>query len=189
MTDRSLSLEVRGGLPEPLRVLLEEYPREAWEADPGFSQLIRFWLDRHVMFRSLLQRLQSDAESALDGKTSPDHYARALARFGGIFVNELHGHHTIEDRHYFPTLATKDARIESGFGLLDADHHALDGHLHAFAERANAVLSAPPHARHDATGRFRDGLAGFAPLLDRHLVDEEELVVPVLLKYGETGLM
>ena len=188
MTDAALDLGQRAGLPDALRILLESYPREAWEADPGFSQLIRFWLGRHQMFRQLLERLQADAEAALDGRTDAQGYARALSRFGGMFVNELHGHHSIEDHHYFPALSRKDARLEGGFALLDADHHALDGHLNAFAERANAVLRADPLAWHGATGRFREGLVAFAPMLNRHLVDEEDLIVPVLLKYGEAGL-
>ena len=33
----TLDLETRSGLPEAMRILLAEYPREAWEADPNFS--------------------------------------------------------------------------------------------------------------------------------------------------------
>jgi hemerythrin-like domain-containing protein len=103
-------------------------------------------------------------------------------------VQELHGHHHVEDAHYFPVLSRHDPRLERGFALLDADHHALDGHLQAFVSRANAVLQADAPARHDATGAFLDGLDGFAPLLERHLTDEEDLVVPVLLRHGERGI-
>ncbi len=188
MTDPSLALGTRSGLPDALRVLLETYPRELWEADPGFSQLIRFWLDRHLMFRRLLDRMQADAEARLDTSLSPESYARALSRFGGTFVGELHMHHNVEDSHYFPVLAQRDARLEGGFGLLDADHHALEAALETFVERANAVLQSDPPAAQGATGVFHDGLTSLAALIDRHLTDEEELVVPVLLKYGERGL-
>ncbi len=182
-----LALDTRSGLPEALRVLLDEYPREAWE-QAGLSPLIRFWLDRHMMFRKLTERLAADSRAALEGRADPRAHAAGLSRFGGLFVNELHGHHHVEDAHYFPLLARHDARLEAGFDLLDADHHALDGHLQAFVARANDVLQADETDRHDATGRFLDGLEGFAPLLERHLTDEEDLVVPVLLKYGERGL-
>jgi len=181
-------LETRAGLPEALRVLLDAYPRETWERDPGFSQLIRFWLDRHMMFRRISARLVTDAQARLDGTGDPRAYAGALSRLGSAFVGELHGHHHVEDAHYFPVLARHDARLEAGFALLDRDHHALDGQLQAFVAAANAVLHAPEAARHDATGAFHAHLAGFAPLLERHLTDEEDLVVPVLLKYGERGI-
>ena len=184
----ALGLDRRTGLPDALRVLLADYPREAWANDPGFSPLIRFWLDRHMMFRKLSDRMAGDARAALEGRSDPRAHAAALSRFGGMFVQELHGHHHIEDAHYFPVLSRHDARLERGFALLDADHHALDRHLQAFVSRANAVLQADALTRHDATGAFLHGLGGFAPLLERHLTDEEDLVVPVLLRHGERGI-
>jgi hypothetical protein len=58
----------------------------------------------------------------------------------GYSSNQLHGHHQIEDHHYFPLLRQKDARIERGFDLLDADHHALDGILNRFVAQANGAI-------------------------------------------------
>lgn len=183
------ALEVRSGLPEPLRILLETYPREAWEADPGFSALIRFWLDRHLMFRRLLDVLQTEAEAALDKNMDAQTYASHLSRYGSMFVGELHGHHSIEDQHYFPQIKGLEKRVEHGFDILDADHHALDAHINGFAASANAVLEAvqTDKALIDPVGQMRDGLGDMARFLDRHLTDEEELVVPILLKHGSAG--
>ena len=50
----NLALADRKKLPDALRVLLEDYPRDGWELDPGFDGLVRFWLDRHLMFRRLM---------------------------------------------------------------------------------------------------------------------------------------
>ena len=185
-----LDLTRRKSLPDALRVLVEELPREGWEAHPEFSPLVRFWLDRHVMFRDLLSRLGADTREALDGNLDPMSYARALGRLGSAFCGELHMHHNIEDAHYFPVLAPLDARVARGFELLDADHHAIDPMLQAFADRANAVLRDPIPGgdltdRLGAVGRELDGMA---IALDRHLTDEEELVVPVLLKHAPDGL-
>ncbi len=189
LTDPDLALDVRTGLPDALRVLLEEYPRAGWEADPGFEGLIRFWLDRHLMFRRMMAMLTEEAEGRIDGRIDPRQYAQQLARLGGRFVNELHGHHMIEDHHYFPALATKDRRIETGFELLDADHHAIDPMLQLFADGANRILRAEgPVQGRDATGAFLADLRRMDRMLDRHLTDEEELIVPVILKYGTAGL-
>lgn len=185
------ALEHRDGLPEPLRVLLEEYPKEAWADHDNFSALIRFWLDRHIMFRRLIETLTSEAEVALDGNMAPDVFAKHLSRYGGMFLNELHMHHTIEDTQYFPKLIGLDRRISRGFDILDNDHKAIDGHLAAFAEDANAVLS---------TFRTSDGLdqriatlhsrlGRMEGFLNRHLEDEEELVVPVLLAHAPNGMV
>lgn len=180
------ALETRTSLPEPLRVLLETYPREAWSADPAFSELIRFWIDRHQMFRKLLQIMQSETESVLDNDMDAQTFAAHLSRYGSMFVGELHGHHSIEDHHYFPKIKGLEARIAHGFDILDRDHHALDGHLSSFAETANGLITAVAEGQsvNDAAGTLRDGLSDMERFLNRHLTDEEELVVPVLLKHG-----
>ena len=186
MTD--LDLAARTGLPDALKVLLDAYPRQGWSDDPGFDELIRFWLERHVMFRDVLGRLQDTTRQRLDRSGDPQRFLAELSRYGGFFVNQLHHHHTIEDAHYFPRLAGMDSRIARGFDILDADHHALDTHLQAFVTGANAVLQSDDAARHDAAGRFLAQLDGLEGLLDRHLTDEEDLIVPVILRYGSAGL-
>lgn len=189
MTEQDLSLEARNGLPEPLRVLLRDYPREAWEAHPQFGGLVQFWLERHMMFRKLMAMLEDDALAMLDRSLEPRAYAGRLSRFGGMLVQQLHGHHQIEDLHYFPTLVGLDARISSGFDILDKDHDALGGLIDQFTLSANGVLQ---RAEQDAAVReqaagFLDELTGFQRLLDRHLNDEEELVVPVILANPGAG--
>lgn len=184
-----LSLETRDGLPEALKVLLREHPREAWEADPQFNGLIAFWLDRHMMFRKLGGLLQQECETLLDRKSDPHRFARAVGQYGGMFVNQLHGHHQIEDHHYFPVLARRDTRIEKGFDLLDVDHHALDGHLNRFVSSANnAIQGANGPDPRTAASCFLEAAQDMDRLLRRHLDDEEDLIVPVILKYGTEGL-
>ncbi|MCK0096917.1 hemerythrin domain-containing protein [Yoonia sp. F2084L] len=186
----NLALAKRAQLPDALRVLLAEYPRDGWEADPGFDGLIRFWLDRHLMFRRLMREMREGTEALLDRKTAPDRYAAMVSRYGGMFVNGLHEHHTIEDTYYFPKLATKDARIEKGFAILDKDHHDIDAFLASFVDRANEIIqtSADRDTLQTVAGSFQQELAKLEGLLDRHLIDEEELIVPVILRYGSADL-
>lgn len=180
------NLATRDGLPEALGVLLAAYPRDGWTQDPGFDGLIKFWLDRHVMFRRLLIALTQTTQTLLDGQSDPARFATELSRYGGMFVNGLHEHHTIEDSYYFPKLIGHDPRIARGFDILDADHHALDAQLGAFVETAQAALG--PHddraALQDDAGRVLAQLGGLERLINRHLLDEEDLIVPVLLRFG-----
>jgi hypothetical protein len=184
------SLETRPGLPDALRVLLRDYPREAWEQDPNFHGLVSFWLDMHLHFRDALGQMRGDAEALLDRRLDSKAWAPRLARTGGGFLQHLHGHHGIEDDHYFPILVTRDARLERGFDILDADHHALDTYLGRFADEANAALRAvkDEDALRTEAGRFHEGLLRLGSFLDRHLTDEEDLIVPVILRDGEAGL-
>ena len=115
-----LRLDLRSGLPQALRVLLAEYPRDGWATDPNFQGLVAFWLDRHMMFRRVLALTQADAEALLN---------RSLDRF---------------------------------------------------VKGANAVLRCGPDR-----SAMHVSLSGF---LNRHLIDEEELIVPIILRHGAGSL-
>ena len=186
----NLALTDRKKLPDALRVLLEDYPRDGWELDPSFDGLVKFWLDRHLMFRRLMGEMGSATEALLDKKIAPERYASVLSKYGGMFVNGLHEHHTIEDTYYFPKLAIKDRRIQRGFDILDKDHQDLDSLLSEFMAGANGVIHSSDNEvkLHEGAGRFQKELRKLERLLDRHLVDEEELIVPVILKFGSAGL-
>lgn len=189
MKDETLALATREGLPDALRVLLAEYPKLAWQAHPNFSGLVEFWLERHVMFRRLFEHLQRDAAARIEREIDPAQYNARLSRYGSMLVSQLHGHHQIEDDHYFPKLKTLDARLEHGFEILDKDHHALDGIINRFSNAANAVLKAPDEAAaREETVAFQGELSSFHQMLNRHLNDEEEIIVPVILKNGPAGL-
>lgn len=179
-----LDLDVQTGLPDALRVLLEEFPRSNWETDPGYVGLIQFWLERHMMFRRLIEHLKSDSELALDNQLEHSQYQQNLSRLGSMFVQELHNHHTIEDQHYFPALAKLDSRIQPGFDILDRDHNAIDPLLEEFVGCANAVLNPASATDTKATATLHAHITKLEQLLNRHLIDEEELVVPVVLKHG-----
>ncbi len=182
MTDE-LALETRDRLPDGLRVLLETHPRAEWESHGNFAGLVQFWLERHMMFRKLTALLREDAERAMDQALDPNIQQSRLARYGSMLVNELHAHHQIEDHQYFPVLVGLEPALVSGFTLLDQDHQAMDGLLDRFMQSANAVLKGQ-----GTLGPFREELLSFDALLDRHLEDEEDLIVPVLLKHGTDDL-
>lgn len=186
-----LDLHERSGLPDALKVLLTEYPREGWESSDNFGGLIQFWLERHMMFRKIMMALLAESERGLENNSDAKAVVSRISRYGSMLVGELHGHHNIEDMHYFPQLRVLDKRIEHGFDLLDADHHALDGMIETFTTSANDVIKAamegaPLERQLDG---FRTNIIGFQKDLDRHLVDEEDLIVPVLLKHAPAGLV
>lgn len=178
-----LHLTRRTGLPDALRVLVTELPRDEWEAHPAFRGLASFWLDKHLMFRRIATLLREETQARLDKALDPAAHAARVSRLGGMYLGELHGHHNVEDAHYFPVMAGLDARVAHGFDLLDADHHALEALLARFADEANAVIRAGA-AGHDAAGAFLDTVTRLDRFVDRHLADEEDIVVPLILRHG-----
>ncbi|MEP0940234.1 MAG: hemerythrin domain-containing protein [Rhizobiaceae bacterium] len=187
-TDRPISdykLEKRSGLPHTLQVLLDEFPRDGWADHQHFHGLISFWLDRHMMFRQIMETMIEQTEQVMDNRIDPQRYSSQMARYARLFVGQLHGHHHIEDTHYFPILANRDIRLQRGFAILDADHHELDNQLHLFTDAANGVIApAGPTLYPTGAGHYLEVLTQLNHFLERHLEDEEELVVPVILKYG-----
>ncbi|MCX7889838.1 MAG: hemerythrin domain-containing protein [Rhodobacteraceae bacterium] len=182
--DDDAPLDRRSALPDHLCVLAAELPRASWPSHPRFRGLAAFWLERHLEFRRLVAGLERDAESAIDGVLAPDVWQARLSRHGSALVSHLGGHHEIEDVHYFPLLERMEPRLETGFAILEGDHRDLAERLVRFVDAANAAIAAPdPAGLKDATGRLRDGLAQFGRVLLRHLEDEEDLVVPVILKH------
>ena len=179
-----LSLGTRTALPETLRVLVKALPQEAWAEHPNFGGMTQFWLERHAAFRQLLDAIAADAGAAAAGDMAPDAYAPRLYRLASTLLGELHGHHSIEDAHYFPQLRQLEPSVARGFDLLEADHRDLDGRLHGFAGEVNTLLQAAQAGTLGAAqvAPFAETVREFESLLDRHLVDEEEIVIPALLK-------
>ncbi len=181
-SDTDLALDTRSGLPEDLRILARRYPPELWRGHANFDQMTAFWLDRHAMFRDLSGKLVTLCQTQLD--TPRDRFLPDMSRYASFFLEQLHSHHTIEDQHYFPQLVSLDGRIAHGFDLLDADHHALDACMNGLVDAANTTIRAQATSvTVDAMLQAQERLQAF---LDRHLADEEEIVIPLILEYGPT---
>lgn len=189
MTPPDTALASRVQLPEELRFLLAAYPRRIWGDHPNFGPTTRFYLDRHAMFREAMAVMRRLTGEALDAARPGAGFGRDFARVGSFFLRELSTHHSVEDHHYFPALVRLEPRLIRGFDILEADHHAIHHTLDRFAAEANAALeglqTADPKR---ALAALDAGLKGMERLLDRHLEDEEELVIPVMLDRGEAAL-
>lgn len=177
-------------MPATMRVLLDDYPRDSWDAHPGFKEKTKHWLGAHQMFRRLGELVRSETELYLDKSREPDDFAGRLSYYGNALVANLHGHHNWEDKSYFPELSAADPRFDAGLEILEKDHQELDRVLDTFTETANRSIKLihldEPQAREEA-GRLH-GLAGtIEAFLDRHLADEEELAVPIILHHRLRG--
>lgn len=186
--DETLGLMRRGGLPDDLKVLIAKYPREDWNRVHTIGELGRFWIERHDMFRELGATLVESIGNLREGTVEPDKFAGWFAPRLNHFLGDLQGHHQIEDYQYFPQFAAADARLAHGFELLEEDHHLIHTLLERNAEAANRFYrdlisgaDTMPYSR-DAYAIEADGLLKG---LMRHLEDEEDLLIPLLLDQGE----
>lgn len=177
-------------MPDAMRVLLQDYPRDSWQAHPGFRDKTRHWLGAHQMFRQLGELVQRETESYLDKDTSDDTFASRLSYYGDALVRNLHGHHGWEDHSYFPELSAADPRFDVGLEILEQDHAELDIVLDRFTRAANRTIQLTqldPPAVHDEVGALHKEAKAINAFLTRHLGDEEDLAVPIILHHRLRG--
>jgi hypothetical protein len=176
-----------GGWQARRRLLLERHPRASWAG--AASSSAAFWLEVH-------EHLRRDAAGLLvasdDYRRSPAQLAVVAApRLRGL-IGAMHGHHQIEDFHYFPAFRQAEPQLAAGFDRLEREHSSLGSRvaaaLAALDELHAAVArSAEPDASSTlelATERYVSAAAALCRELARHLDEEEDLVVPLLLESG-----
>lgn len=184
-------LERRTGLPQDLRWLAEKYPRENSQAHPNLAGMASFWLQRHDMFRELGGFLTTIIGDYREGRRTAPEFARQFAPRLNFFLGELDGHHNVEDQHYFPVFARAESRLKRGFDILDADHHTIHEGLERNAEAANAflrALSENEDKQRFAADAYADENTRLVAMLTRHLADEEDLIIPLMLDRGDAAL-
>ena len=179
-------LSDRSRLPAEFRFLVAEFPRDRWTATVG--PFTTFYLERHELFRRIAETMTADAEAFLNGG-DPDVFAQRITRLGGLFLDELHSHHQVEDHYYFPRIAQLDKRVSGAFDMLETDHHHLDGALGDFQIATRSAIAASRREdRFVAADRLLSQIRRMDKMLTCHLSDEEDIVVPLMLKYGEAAV-
>jgi hypothetical protein len=187
----SLDLDHRRGWPADLRILLDRHPRDAWPSQRSAD--VQFWLEVHDHFRHDCIELETLAEDYREGRKT----ARELAVIAGsrlrALVANLHGHHRVEDFHYFPAYRAADRRLAAGFDVLENDHGELHRDVVATLsgmQQLHTALAQPPSAGGTgsialAAGQYLTAASRLCRRLIRHLSDEEDLVIPLLLERGD----
>lgn len=191
MTDDAINLNIdqRQGWPEALRVLLKDYPRDSWRSHR--LPITEFWLDKHNYFRHQCAALESAASDYREQRSAPAEFgAMAIPRLQG-FLGALHGHHQIEDYHYFPSFRAAEPRLAPGFDVLADDHELLHQGIVDIVETANQFIStiregasSNMDTQRHAGDRFVNTATIVYRRLLRHLDDEEDLIIPLMLKQG-----
>jgi hypothetical protein len=186
----ALALAERNGWPADLRELIERYPRDVWTGHENLGQMAQFWLSRHAMFRELGASIGEGTSRFQHGKVTAAEFAPWFAPRLQFFLEQLNTHHHIEDHHYFPIFRAADERLVRGFDVLEADHAALHESIMRSVETANGLLRSigEPEAAKREGDAFAQASGELLKGLIRHLDDEEDLIVPLILDRGEAAL-
>ena len=190
------TLDTRAGLPPDLMELLERYPRETWPDHRNLGATAQFWLSRHDMFRELGGQLNAGLSQYREGTVDLDGFRQWFAPRLQFFLQQLEHHHQIEDDHYFPVFQRAEPKLARGFDLLDGDHHLIHQDLVGVADCANGLLRVtrpaaqpqPSDAERRAADAYGTASERLLTRLTRHLFDEENLIIPLILDRGEVSI-
>jgi hemerythrin-like domain-containing protein len=184
-----LELDKRSGLPEELHVLLKEHPRDSWQSSR--SPMAEFWVQKHAYLKRQSDALMAANDQYREERVDAVQFGSAIAPRLQAFLGELHGHHQIEDFHYFPAFRRAEPRLNAGFDVLGRDHEQIHAGIMNIVETINAFITTirdESTADRDAQRHAADKYIEASELMDRrlarHLADEEDLIIPVMLKEG-----
>jgi hemerythrin-like domain-containing protein len=184
-------LATRAGLSDAVAWQRGDYPGAEWRAHRNFGQLADFWLHIHATLRGEGAHVAAAVEGFRAGRSDPAGFQRAFVHRINQFLQHLTAHHTIEDQAYFPKFRALDPRMTAGFDLLENDHGAIHVALETSVDSARAMLAAldgDRDGRRRAVDRYATDHDRLVALLTQHLADEEDLVLPALLHFGERSV-
>lgn len=171
-----------------LAALHARRPRDSWATLPP-GGLAATWLSMHDSLRegqAMLERLATHWQLKLiDGASFRSRALPVLRQHLG----HLHGHHRLEDTHYFPQFRALAPEVAGGIDLLEADHAALHAGIDGLEDSTRRLASAD--AADPQTDALIQHMAAslhrFGPALRQHLLDEEDLVIPLLALAQESA--
>lgn len=186
------ALATRAGLPASQTWLRELFAAQPWRDHPNYAGLASFWQQVHNGIRAEAVELRRLLEKFRNHDSDAELFQRALTGRLQQYLGHLQFHHQIEDESYFPKFRALDEKLASGFDLLEADHQVIHAELMRVGESGGLLvrsLRSPSEdvKRHLAT--HAEAAERLSRLLDRHLDDEEDLVVPAILRHGDRSLV
>jgi hypothetical protein len=107
--------------------------------------------------------------------------AQALRRWYRGFEAELTGHHTMEDRLWFPVLAERVPTFAQHTDRIDREHHMVDDAV--AGTRAALAHLVDDEASDPARRAAHDTACELSSLLDVHLGFEDADVLPLYLRH------
>ncbi len=172
----------RSFLPSELKAFLLDYPRKDWNTHPNFPNFTEFWLQRHEMFRQLGLHLMQLSQSMLDNDLGEQEYQKQTLIFSKFMFQELNTHHMMEDYYFFPGIVKYDEKLSAAIGLLETDHQEINIIINNYKVFLDRKLS--PEQASNRASKLLKFQGQFNKALQRHLEDEEDIIVPAALHYG-----
>ncbi|NRB40851.1 MAG: hemerythrin domain-containing protein [Pseudomonadales bacterium] len=175
-------VDIRQQLPDVIQNQLLGIERHSWSEHARYAGKAQFFINYH---RDLLataayieQALQSLLDSSLQAFSSMQ--LQSLLSATHYLIERTQNHHQIEDHAYFPQFRRIMPSLGTGIDLLDQDHKLLDAALHELDVMMQNLLKLALVSRQQLSVFF-DKIRHLQKILQRHLYDEEEVIIPLFL--------
>ena len=171
-------------MPDSIQAQLLKPSRENWSRHSRYDGKAKFFIDIHsrilAMNQGLIQNLEKVLNNSPEAANSHPILHETLVLGDGL-IQFAHHHHHIEDDHYFPQFIQLEPKLEDAVRLLDGDHNALSVTL----DDTERTLKQTTYAEkpYSSLGLLHERAIDLNKLISRHLLDEEEIIIPILLKY------
>jgi hypothetical protein len=184
-------VEKRAGLSATLKAQLQE----PLDANTQYHGEAAFWLQIHQGLLKTSATLPNWCERFLAEKTTDRLYLMAprICNLATQLVQHAHGHHHIEDDHFFPVFLRAFPQLANPIDLLEKDHEILSVVLddienatkelsHVSQNATSQITTAEKSDLFTKTEQLQKAASRLDRLFIRHIGDEEEICLPTLMR-------
>jgi iron-sulfur cluster repair protein YtfE (RIC family) len=134
-----------------------------------------------MLTHDLIRRTVPELSDRLAAAAAGDREAvTRLGRWWGLFTTILNRHHEVEDRLVWPVAIAAAPGLAEAVAEIEAQHADLEGHLKRIDDGLAALAGCPAGRWSAEVAALRETVAGFATVLEEHLIAEERALVPAL---------
>ena len=158
--------------------LYNKLPPDQWFG-ADYAYKTSGWLKVHTNIRKRQRILVQISEAYISGEFDWSEYRSQILKRINMHVLKLHQHHGVEDEGFFPEFVSMYPKLAPAFEILGHDHEYLNELLYKL-QIQNDQLARSEIEDKALAEELHDTLVKVTALLQQHLTDEEDLVIPIL---------
>ena len=158
--------------------LYNKLPPDKWFG-ADYAYKTSGWLKVHTNIRKRQRILVQISEAYISGEFDWSEYRSQILKRINMHVLKLHQHHEVEDDGFFPEFVSMYPKLAPAFEILGHDHGYLNGLLDKL-QIQNDQLARSEIEDKALAEELHKTLVAVTDLLQQHLTDEEDLVIPIL---------
>ncbi len=176
---KELHVATRREFPKALIPELIDGRFSDWKSHPQFIMSGATLHGFHNRLRNACETLTHKIGEAIHNFDSDATIHWRLLDFGKQIIGVAHSHHHAEDTVYFPQYKALFPQLNRPLRLLDSDHRVLEQALDNLETALDGLNDKSSIGNWECA---RDQAETLTRIIHRHLDDEEEIVMPAIMK-------